>query len=163
MIKNQKEKELNLFMEKVNTMQERSYKSKNAISEEALRDASQTAFKIICVPPERIAEFFAISNYSLLISQGIIHVVPPKQQHSWTYPCNMRIPLSSGVRTPRLNDGKPMFFTISKFIFDQEFLQRCRNYYQIYGIDITFEKDAQKNKWKIILKPSNTKHFFPQE
>lgn len=178
-IKEIQEKELNSFMERVNLLQEKSFKSDDSkIYQTAYTDAATRAYHIICVSPERIADFFAIPNIqTILKSNSQISVTPTKSEHFWMYDSTMRIPLSPGIRTPIRKKNNEIigafFFTISKFFYDQSFVEQCRDYYRKFGLDFSYEKIEMKNdpanpmnskkryKWKLILKPFNGKLFFP--
>jgi hypothetical protein len=127
----------------------------------AKKDAEDTAFKIITASPNDIAQFFSTRTKNI-VAEGIVR--PNKFIHSWFYPIKTQniIPLSPGISPPqtRQKDGtyRETEFKMDRILIDKQFIQRCKEYYDSFGIDLTISKDKEYNRRKrfwITLKIKN--------
>lgn len=130
----------------------------------AKEDAEQTAFNIIILSPEEIANFFSTRYHKIEYEKGT-RVFPKKFSYVWFYPVNQRklnvIPLSPGIEIPqrKVNSGeyKDILFTMEKFFKDRKFVTKCKEYYKQFNInlDISRDKNYKKKKYWIHLNLNN--------
>lgn len=131
----------------------------------AHNDACKTAYNCIVIDPEEIALLFNVEY-----NQGQC-VRPSKFVYKWFHDVSTRenniIPLSPGVAIPQKYCEKrkkviPVCFYFSYFFNDQEFLQKCTEYYHSFGIDFSLKKDnsPKKNRYWIELKLKDSGMIF---
>ncbi len=141
-----------------NMFRKRSIDAKeSAIYNQAKKDAEATAFAIIAIPTEEIADFF--STPKLIITPDIINsgrVRPKKFIHRWYIEVSKEkniIPLSPGITIPKKKiNGKyvDQRFFLDRILMNHKFQKTCQNYYNQYGIEIKISKDTNYHNKKRI-------------
>lgn len=125
----------------------------------ARKDAEDTVFDMIAVPPDTIAFFFSVPGHTIDCTH-IGDVLPSKLSYSWYLNLSKRennvIPLSPGVETPerQLPDGnfKNVTFYVDYFLDNKSFFRRCQEYYyKRYFLDFIIKKDKKKKRHYTII------------
>lgn len=124
----------------------------------ARKDAEDTVFDMVAVPPETIAFFFSVPGHTIDCTH-IGDVLPSKLSYSWYLNLSKRennvIPLSPGIETPerQLPDGnfRNVTFYVDYFLDNKAFLKRCEEYYKKYFLKFIVKKDKKRKRHYTII------------
>lgn len=162
-IKIEEQKRVDDFMKNTIKIRRQINKDDRKVFQIAKKDAEDRIYEFITFPPQLIAECFSTHEITLEHDKG--DVVPPKLVFSWFHDLRKKsdnvIPLSPGLQVPRKKDlktgeMKDIQFLISLFYRDKKFINRCKKYYDKFGLDISINEDKKaKGKWWIRLKVLN--------
>lgn len=146
-------------------------RSKNAqevdVFKIALKDAEETAYNIVTLNPEDIAHFFS-TKYQIIEPKGSVRPTN-KFYYQWFFPLDHRniIPLSPGIEIPQRVDRngmvKDVIFTMERFFKNKKFVQKCKDYYNIFNLNLDIFRDKNyklRRYWiKIYLKNDGVIYF----
>lgn len=134
------------FLNNILKKQSKSIIQDSDVFKKAKEDAEYTAFIIVAKQPEDIATFFSTKDCNIRVSDKVVY--PNRFTYYWDISVRYRsenvIPLSPGIEIPqkRMRDGnyKDIFFTLTWFFTNNEFINKCKTYYNQFNLNMEITK-----------------------
>lgn len=163
------ETRVNAFMNRIFAIREKNSKTqRDRVYNIAREDAERRVYSILCVSPEKIAEFFSTDKVSIDYIPNT-HVCPPRMSYTWPHDLrnynDNNLPLSPGIEQPKMMDKKTGKIKDIKFYVDYyysnlPFIEKCRQYYTKFGLLLFVERDRIPKCWIITMKVNENNIYF---